>query len=478
MKKMVSCLFVLFLFMCLHLAAQVDSTYVRYYNPTYETHPYWYSFPTSGTYAANMFEKYDGNFGMQILSTLHTPPPEMVFPQSPVATFNRRGEYINTTFGPYNDDGLLDGYYSHIIKDGYGGYLALDMFEHRIHRLNSDLQFVEWVPLLYFNGTPGGIWDLISDENGFVVVANSGGNLIAKFSYDLTCLWDTPFTAHMQIRIKKLGDGAYVNMWWFSPHYQVMKISSMGDTIWTKQLQDNGVEDFIEINNRFFGLSYDSINNSTAELRVYDFGVDFEYENAGDPILVIPTYPLLDNDLYRLGEPFSVIKTSDNCIILAVSTPGGEIFKFDSSFNLIWSSNALQDERTGIGSHPLVELGNGDLLYCATVGYQPRQLALVRIDSNGNYVGIEDDTEQTPAPSVISAYPNPFTIELNVNLKNNTTGENKLEIYNIRGQLIESISIRGSNTTWIPHNLATGVYILKLISNLKQIDSKIITYIK
>jgi len=103
---------------------------------------------------------------------------------------------------------------------------------------------------------------------------------------------------------------------------------------------------------------------------------------------------------------------------------------------------------------------------------------LVRIDSNGNYVGIEDDTEQTPAPSVISAYPNPFTIELNVNLKNNTTGENKLEIYNIRGQLVESMTFRGSSITWTPQHLATGMYIVKYINNNKLLSSKMITYIK
>lgn len=490
-KKLGGVLFILCL--ALGLFAQVDSTFVRYYSPTYETHPYWYSFPTSFTDAANVFEKYDGNFGMQILSTYHTPPPELIFPQSPVATYNRRGEYINTTFGPYNDDGLLVGYYSHIIKDGYGGYLALDMVEHRIHRLNSDLQFVEWVPLLYFNGTPGCILDLISEDNGFVVVANSGGYVIAKFSYDLTCLWSTPFTAHTQICLKKLGDGAFVNMWWYSPHYQVMKISSMGDTIWTKQLQDYGVDSFIEINNNFYGFIYDSVDINTGELRVYDFGVDFENESPGDPILVIPTYPLLDSNLYGLSEPFSVIKTSDNCIVLAVSTPGGEIFKFDSNFNLIWSSNALQNERIGIGNHPLIELGNGDLLYCATVGYQPRQLALVRIDSNGNYVGIDDPTTPALQNGLLSAYPNPFTTFTNLKVILPANQDNSLprvttesiDIYNIKGQKVKNIFLDPNKvseqfTYWDGRDAdgkqcSSGIYFLNLSVNGKRYLSKKVT---
>ncbi|HOG30908.1 MAG TPA: T9SS type A sorting domain-containing protein [Candidatus Cloacimonadota bacterium] len=474
-KKFAGVMFVMCL--ALELVAQVDSTFVRYYSPTYETHVYWYSLPTSSTYAGNVFEKYDGNFGMQILATFHTPPPEYIFLQSPIASYNRSGEYIDTTFGPYDDVDLQQGYYSHIIKDGYGGYLALDCSEHRIHRLNSNLQYVEWVPLQDDTGNNMRILDLIVEDNGFVAVARSGGIVIARFSYDLTCLWSMPLTAHAQISIKKLGDGAYVNMWWYSPRFRVMKISSTGDTIWTKQLQDVDVDDFIEVNNKYYGFKTVWIDNIIGELRIYDFGVDFENENPGEPILVMPTYPLY-NELYGLGKLFNVIRTTDNCIILAVSTPSGEIFKFDSDLNLLWSSNALQNERIGIGFHPLTELGNGDFLYCATARKHPRQLALVRIDSNGNYVGIEDDTEQTPALPVISAYPNPFTGELNVELKNNTAGENKLDIYNIRGQLIESKSVRGSNTTWTPQNLATGVYILRLVSNCKVLDSKRVTYIK
>ncbi len=468
------------------LSAQNDSTFVRYYSPTSETHPFWYSLPSYDTNAANVFEKYDGNFGMQILSTFHSPPPELVIPLSPIASYNRSGEYINTTFGPYNDDGLLVGYYSHIIKDGYGGYLALDMFEHRIHRLNSDLQFVEWVRLLCVNGTPGGILDLISEDNGFIVVAHLGDNVIAKFDFELNCLWSTPLPVNQHKRFKKLLDGSYIILWRYNPYFRVMKVSSTGDSIWVKQVQCEVVDDFIEINNRFFGLKYNSININTAELRVYDFGIDFENENPGDPILVIPTYPLLDNNPYGLGEPFSVIRTSDDCIILAVSTPIGEIFKYDSNFNLLWSSNALQNERIGIGSHPLIELGNGDLLYCATVGYQPRQLALVRIDSNGNYVGIDDDTEQTPTSPNISAYPNPMRSNLNIEIKlvsKFKPTDKNICIYNTKGQLVRQIQAEYKSThILISHwdgcdasgrPCASGVYFMKYKDSIFDLAKKI-----
>ncbi len=470
------------LIMCMlvsvNLFAQIDSTFVRYYSPTYETHPFWYSFPISGIYAANVFENYDGNFVLQALATYHSPPPVWVCPQSPMMFYTRNGFYQSTMFGPQFEGGIDVGYYSRIVKDGLGGYLALDMFEHKIHRLDNDLQYVGAVQLFIDNGILENVWDLIEDNNGFIVVSGYPIYNVSKFSFDLTNLWYKPLIAHEHVRIRKLSDGSYVNMWWYSPHFKVMKISSMGDTIWTKQLQITGVDNFVEVNNRFYGFAYWSININTAELRVYDFGIDFENEEPGDPILVIPTYPLLDSNLYGLGEPFSVIKTSDNCIIIAVSTPSGEIFKFDNDFNLLWSSNALQNESVGIGNHPLIELGNGDLLYCATVGYQPRQLALVRIDSNGNFVGIDDETEQTPPIRCISAYPNPFSQKITLSTNKRLLHPSKFTIYNIKGQQVESIDLNDKAVTWVPKDIPSGLYIVKLVEGSKTIESHLISYIE
>jgi len=188
-----------------------------------------------------------------------------------------------------------------------------------------------------------------------------------------------------------------------------------------------------------------------------------------------------------------VIKTSDNCIVLAVSTPGGEIFKFDSNFNLIWSSNALQNGRIGIGNHPLIELGNGDLLYCATVGYQPRQLALVRIDSNGNFVGIDDPTTPALQNGLLSAYPNPFTTFTNLKVILPANQDNilprittaSIDIYNIKGQKVKNISLDPSKvseqlTNWDGRDAdgkqcSSGIYFLNLSVNGKRCLSKKVT---
>jgi hypothetical protein len=499
--------------MCLvlNVFAQEDSTFVCYYSPTYETHPFWYYFPISGINAANVFEKYDGSFGMQLLSTFHTPPPEMVFPQSPIVTYNRRGQYLNTTFGPFTDESLIPGYYSHIIKDGLGGYLALDMFEHRIHRLSNNLQFIDYEEIPSNLGSVQRVLNILDVTDGFVVLSDiymTNYFAITKLNYDMTICWESYMERILPIKslsqtsdggyivfpridkrsmpivsISQTSDGGYIV--WVGGHagsnydyFNTLRLSSQGDSLWTKQAISPSVQDIIELNDRYFGLIYRSLGINNVELRIYDFGIDFENEDPEDPILVIPTYPLLDNDIYGLGDPYSVIRTSDNCIIIAVSTPIGEIFKFDSNFNLIWISNALQNEKIGIGFHPLIELGNGDFLYCALVEELPYRLALVRIDSNGNYVGIDDDTEQTPAKPAILVYPNPFRREIILEMKVADSSVNLLEVYNIKGQLVESKTIRGTKATWTPQNLPSGVYILKFMGNSKQIASKMITYIR
>lgn len=92
------------------------------------------------------------------------------------------------------------------------------------------------------------------------------------------------------------------------------------------------VERIIESNGNYYGIRYypDTIDNGL--LKVYDYGADFCNLNPETPILIITTYRLIDEEVV-----FPTIRTTDNNIIIAVSTPTGEIFKFDNDFNLLWT---------------------------------------------------------------------------------------------------------------------------------------------
>jgi hypothetical protein len=330
------------------------------------------------------------------------------------------------------------------------------------------------------NGIMGSVDDILPIENGFVIIAHiqeTNDTGIVKFNYALESLWQYQTPVHSNASIATTSEGGVLFNWWYSPRMRLMKISAEGDSLWTiEYIPGVYKESILESNGNYYGLRH-SDNVVNGLLKVYDYGADFSIVNPDTPILTIPTYRLLDED-----KVFPAIRTSDNNIVIAVSTPTGEIFKFDSNFNMLWSSNALPIERIGVGKHPLLELDNGDILYCARVMYGAstltERIAIVRIDSNGNYVGIVDEYEATPPVSCVSAYPNPFSREITLSIKRRALPTSKFIIYNIKGQQIASIDINDNPVTWIPKDVPSGLYIVKLVEGSKTIESHLISYIK
>ncbi len=84
-----------------------------------------------------------------------------------------------------------------------------------------------------------------------------------------------------------------------------------------------------------------------------------------------------------------------------------------------------------------------------------------------------------PASEIISLYPNPFSKELNIAIDSHNNYE--IKIYNLRGQLVKTLSIMPGNevTKWNSSNglsseIANGIYIIKLKSPTKSYTKKII----
>jgi len=79
-------------------------------------------------------------------------------------------------------------------------------------------------------------------------------------------------------------------------------------------------------------------------------------------------------------------------------------------------------------------------------------------------------------------YPNPFNPSVTLNYSLPEDGQVSLKVYNLRGQLVETIlstyALKGSYTlTWSPQNLSSGVYLITLQSGLKISKQKLV-YIK
>ncbi len=103
-------------------------------------------------------------------------------------------------------------------------------------------------------------------------------------------------------------------------------------------------------------------------------------------------------------------------------------------------------------------------------------------------VGITDPVSQTeqqiPAPVLsISAYPNPFSGELNIAIK--TKSSARLEIFNLRGQLVtrEDVSSRNGhvNYQWLGtdqnnQKVGSGIYLIRATSEGRRATRKILLY--
>ena len=136
----------------------------------------------------------------------------------------------------------------------------------------------------------------------------------------------------------------------------------------------------------------------------------------------------------------------------------------------------------GIGRQPLIELANGDLLYCAEIRSPFLRIALVRVDTSGHVTALDDPIIPAAAPS-ISAYPNPFNKELVVELKNAPKLNSRLEVYNLKGQLIRRLKVADSEAIWDGRDAANkpcanGIYFIKLTENGRILSSKKVTLLR
>ncbi|HOH46771.1 MAG TPA: T9SS type A sorting domain-containing protein, partial [Candidatus Cloacimonadota bacterium] len=76
------------------------------------------------------------------------------------------------------------------------------------------------------------------------------------------------------------------------------------------------------------------------------------------------------------------------------------------------------------------------------------------------------------------AYPNPFSSEITIKTQGLPAIDSKLLIYNIRGQLLDTIELRDNTVNWTPRDMPSGIYILNLVGDGDILARKRISYIK
>lgn len=422
------------------LHAQLDSTFIQYFPLTGVNWQYF----DEMTEAANVFIAHNGELCLQTKGTYHTPPPELAIPQSPIIRCNRNGQIINTSFGPVDSDGtLIYANYQAIMKDSNGGYLAFSRNYPSILRLNSDFHFLNNVFLYSEDNQFVNVKDFLIINDGFLVAGWTENTtpyhtVLCKFDLNLNLIWEYEYTSQVWPYIISTSDGGYL-LWWHSSSTNAIKFSTDGDSLWFRQ-SNIRTDIIVESQNKYYGIDKSNISIGHAVCRIYSYGMNFANQDSIPPIITM--YADVHNAPWEYGMAFK--RMSDGNIILAVHTNEGELFKYDSDLNLIWCSNYMTEESIGTGNHPLIELPNGDLLYCARIWSQSGltvHLALVRIDSDGNITPIEDNYNDVPIPISLKVYPNPFNQQVNIELKTDLKSDSKIAVYNIKGQLVKKLDL-------------------------------------
>jgi len=88
-------------------------------------------------------------------------------------------------------------------------------------------------------------------------------------------------------------------------------------------------------------------------------------------------------------------------------------------------------------------------------------------------------TETSTARQALAAYPNPFTASNTITFYLDKEGDARLTVHDITGQLVAVLidgHLQAGNhrTTFGPHHLAPGVYLLQLVHNGKVITKKLV----
>lgn len=98
-----------------------------------------------------------------------------------------------------------------------------------------------------------------------------------------------------------------------------------------------------------------------------------------------------------------------------------------------------------------------------------------------NLIVSNSDEVQIPSLDIISAYPNPFSDHLNINIAKNLSSQSVVEIYNIKGQMLRRITSPSSKYTWdgLGENttmLPAGMYYIRFRDDQQQAVIKVLKH--
>ncbi|HEX5001858.1 MAG TPA: T9SS type A sorting domain-containing protein [Bacteroidia bacterium] len=256
----------------------------------------------------------------------------------------------------------------------------------------------------------------------------------------------------------------------------LVKINSVGDTLWTRQYQvsRNGIDDWDVIydNNKYYLLinpitGLDSLNIPNADVNLLTL------DSMGG-IISSWTYHWDDK-----SWPMSVFKTADGFLISGYGQmmQNSVLTKVDTAGVTKW---ICYRPSTWLNE---VKVTNDGMITICGMTYRPGysydsagDIYLSKADSNCT-VGI---SEWPTAPEIITVYPNPFTARITVQLAQSNNQNSTVYVKNTLGQTVFSGQCMFNDAkqafTIDLSNLDKGIYIIEVWSEAHKTSKKIVKY--
>ncbi|MCF7912816.1 MAG: T9SS type A sorting domain-containing protein [Candidatus Cloacimonetes bacterium] len=245
----------------------------------------------------------------------------------------------------------------------------------------------------------------------------------------------------------------------------VIKTDANGDSVWTRtwdltsdKERGNTIVETINSEILIGGYSDDE-----------PAGFIWKLDGTGNTIWI-------ETGLETCGYGFtSFIRTDDDNIIstYASQSISHGLIKFDDEYNVEWENDLPYNLGHGDKS---IKQTTEDYIIVALLKSSNATVGIAKLNSDGTDI---NENSIVNLNETINAYPNPFNPEISFSFVSTDNCPTKLNIYNIRGQLVSSQEYnltKGQNIiTWTANRLPSGNYFAELIkSNKQHIVKKII----
>jgi hypothetical protein len=317
---------------------------------------------------------------------------------------------------------------------------------------------------------------------GTTTVNNNSTAMIAKLNENGTIIWQNYFEFDNTLwsviqAVIKSNDGGYlltgrVKYEETEDAVLVIKTDTNGDSLWTRILDETSLNDK--------GKTITETDEGDILVGGYLEGITagflLKLDSEGNTIW-------LETGTANCGYGFtSFAKSSDGLI---VSIFGDLVFdnslrKFDSDYNIEWTNNLPY-----YSGHGDKALGITSSEHIVVALYNPPYIVLTKLNPDGTDI---DENVISASTKVFNAYPNPFNPMISFSFSLKERSEVVFNIFNIKGELVNSIKKENLQTGYHQINwnandyngskLASGIYFVKLISDNQILETKKITLIK